>query len=131
MLYSPGCCLLSTIGTFPGGGVSNKEWVISLAPLGLDLGVIGKAEFQVGLKEKAWFTKVFYLVLGLTIIGALWIFTNVSGPPSLCPTELQGLEATAAHTLSLLLPILGVSQESWCRTHGGSSLCSFSSISFT
>ena len=47
-----------------GEDVSNIEWVISLAPLGLDLGVIGKAEFQVGLKEKAWFTKVFYLVLG-------------------------------------------------------------------
>ena len=28
--------------------VSNKEWVISLAPLGLNVGVIGKAEFRLG-----------------------------------------------------------------------------------
>ena len=41
MLYSPGCCLLSAIGTFPGGGGGGGEIAKVIPstsnPIGIDL----------------------------------------------------------------------------------------------
>ena len=45
MLYSPGCCLLSAIGTFPGGGGVGGEIAKVIPstsnPIGIDLDWLG------------------------------------------------------------------------------------------
>ena len=47
-MYSPGCCLLSAIGTFPGGGEIAKVIPSTSNPIGIDLDWLGLRLAKIG-----------------------------------------------------------------------------------